>query len=367
MVTMLSPRILAAYGVPVYTTVQNPGEFVITFPQSYHSGFNHGYNVAEAVNFGPVDWLGYGVRGMERYRQFWRTPVFSHDMLLVRLGMDGGVVPPGLWMASTSSGSGSTGSDTKDGVASSGSGSGSGSGTDSNTTTSTPIESAALRLARDRATTALVPVDDSHVSTDTHALLWMKDGLVRLVSEERVLRGYLFYALGIKRARMWVEDTETADLSQQQQRRKSQRDTAVTADGSSGGADAEDATESTPAAKPKSAKSSSSNANAADQPLKRESSRPVRKAAAAVATKQKQEQKKLALANKKRKLASSKQYRATMSGGGRDHASVVAAPPPSSAFGTAPGELDTSVISGSASEEFKYAKERYKPRTRSKL
>lgn len=40
--TMVSPKILLQYGVPVYKAVQMPGEFVITFPRAYHSGFSHG-------------------------------------------------------------------------------------------------------------------------------------------------------------------------------------------------------------------------------------------------------------------------------------------------------------------------------------
>lgn len=44
-------------GVPIVRTDQHAGEFVITFPRSYHAGFNQGYNFAEAVNFCPPDWV----------------------------------------------------------------------------------------------------------------------------------------------------------------------------------------------------------------------------------------------------------------------------------------------------------------------
>ena len=40
--TMFPPNILLHHHVPVYKAVQKPGEFVITFPQAYHSGFSHG-------------------------------------------------------------------------------------------------------------------------------------------------------------------------------------------------------------------------------------------------------------------------------------------------------------------------------------
>ena len=41
----------------IVRTNQHAGEFVVTFPRSYHAGFNQGYNFAEAVNFCPADWV----------------------------------------------------------------------------------------------------------------------------------------------------------------------------------------------------------------------------------------------------------------------------------------------------------------------
>lgn len=42
------------------TALQKPGEFIVTFPGAYHSGFNHGFNIAEAVNFAFEEWLELG-------------------------------------------------------------------------------------------------------------------------------------------------------------------------------------------------------------------------------------------------------------------------------------------------------------------
>lgn len=82
-VTQLSPSILRSEGVPVYRCVQNPGEFVLTFPRAYHAGFNCGFNCAEAVNIAPLDWLPHGHIAMELYREQGRRSSISHDKLLL--------------------------------------------------------------------------------------------------------------------------------------------------------------------------------------------------------------------------------------------------------------------------------------------
>jgi jumonji domain-containing protein 2 len=41
--TMISPSILTKNNITMNYVVQQPGEFVITFPLSYHAGFNTGY------------------------------------------------------------------------------------------------------------------------------------------------------------------------------------------------------------------------------------------------------------------------------------------------------------------------------------
>ncbi|KAK9292509.1 hypothetical protein L1049_020482 [Liquidambar formosana] len=83
LVTQLSPSIVKSEGVPVYRCIQNPGEFILTFPRAYHAGFNCGFNCAEAVNVAPVDWLPHGQNAIELYREQGRKTSISHDKLLL--------------------------------------------------------------------------------------------------------------------------------------------------------------------------------------------------------------------------------------------------------------------------------------------
>lgn len=43
-----------------------------------------GFNCAEAVNFGPPDWLPYGTDRAQKYRGDMKPLTLSHDALLVR-------------------------------------------------------------------------------------------------------------------------------------------------------------------------------------------------------------------------------------------------------------------------------------------
>uniref|UniRef100_A0A671PV63 [histone H3]-trimethyl-L-lysine(4) demethylase n=1 Tax=Sinocyclocheilus anshuiensis TaxID=1608454 RepID=A0A671PV63_9TELE len=87
LVTIMNPNTLMAHGVPIYRTNQCAGEFVITFPRSYHSGFNQGFNFAEAVNFCTVDWMPLGRQCVEHYRLLNRYCVFSHDEMVCNMAM----------------------------------------------------------------------------------------------------------------------------------------------------------------------------------------------------------------------------------------------------------------------------------------
>uniref|UniRef100_A0A669DUB5 [histone H3]-trimethyl-L-lysine(4) demethylase n=1 Tax=Oreochromis niloticus TaxID=8128 RepID=A0A669DUB5_ORENI len=85
LVTIMNPNTLMNNGVPIYRTNQCAGEFVITFPRAYHSGFNQGFNFAEAVNFCTMDWMPLGRGCVDHYRQLNRYCVFSHDEMVCNM------------------------------------------------------------------------------------------------------------------------------------------------------------------------------------------------------------------------------------------------------------------------------------------
>lgn len=46
----MSPKFLRSRGIPVVRTVQEVNDVIITF--GYHSGYNTGFAINEAINFG---------------------------------------------------------------------------------------------------------------------------------------------------------------------------------------------------------------------------------------------------------------------------------------------------------------------------
>lgn len=85
LVTICNPLTLLEDKVPIHKVNQYAGEFVVTFPRAYHTGFNQGLNVAEAVNFAPADWLRLGRNCIDHYASVRRYPVFSHDELICKM------------------------------------------------------------------------------------------------------------------------------------------------------------------------------------------------------------------------------------------------------------------------------------------
>lgn len=83
-ITMTSPAYLISKGITVTKTLQRPGEFVVTFPGSYHAGFSTGLNVGEAVNFMTKSWFDFGFKCQNLYRASrQRIPVFPIEWICV--------------------------------------------------------------------------------------------------------------------------------------------------------------------------------------------------------------------------------------------------------------------------------------------
>ncbi|GKV05577.1 hypothetical protein SLEP1_g17575 [Rubroshorea leprosula] len=82
--TMFPPGILLQHNVPVYRAVQKPGEFVVTFPRSYHAGFSHGFNCGEAVNFAVKDWFPWGAVAGYHYATLGKMVVLPYEELLCK-------------------------------------------------------------------------------------------------------------------------------------------------------------------------------------------------------------------------------------------------------------------------------------------
>jgi hypothetical protein len=81
---LLAPRVLAASGVPLTAVVQEPGTFIVTFPNAYHTAISLGVNCSEFVAFAPPDWLRFGAMSVSKYRHFRKPSSFSHEALVVR-------------------------------------------------------------------------------------------------------------------------------------------------------------------------------------------------------------------------------------------------------------------------------------------
>ena len=77
---MISPKLLASRGVKVQKVVQEERDLIIVFPHAYHAGFNHGFNIAEASNFGSPAWVEHGKRH--------RPCVCSHAKSAIKIDME---------------------------------------------------------------------------------------------------------------------------------------------------------------------------------------------------------------------------------------------------------------------------------------
>ncbi|KAJ6410320.1 hypothetical protein OIU84_007134 [Salix udensis] len=86
--TVMSPEVFISAGVPCCRLVQNAGEFVVTFPRAYHSGFSHGFNCGEAANIATPEWLMVAKDAAIRRASINYPPMVSHFQLLYDLALE---------------------------------------------------------------------------------------------------------------------------------------------------------------------------------------------------------------------------------------------------------------------------------------
>ncbi|XP_028781829.1 lysine-specific demethylase REF6 isoform X2 [Neltuma alba] len=85
--TVISPEVFISAGVPCCRLVQNAGEFVVTFPRAYHTGFSHGFNCGEAANIATPEWLRVAKDAAIRRASINYPPMVSHFQLLYDLAL----------------------------------------------------------------------------------------------------------------------------------------------------------------------------------------------------------------------------------------------------------------------------------------
>ncbi|KAK8488955.1 hypothetical protein V6N13_060925 [Hibiscus sabdariffa] len=86
--TVMSPEVFVRAGIPCCRLVQNVGEFVVTFPRAYHSGFSHGFNLGEASNIATPEWLRVAQDAAIRRASINYPPMVSHFQLLYDLALE---------------------------------------------------------------------------------------------------------------------------------------------------------------------------------------------------------------------------------------------------------------------------------------
>ncbi|KAK9709113.1 hypothetical protein K7432_018632 [Basidiobolus ranarum] len=96
--TMISPKVLTNNSIQVFAIDQQQGEIIVTFPESYHASFSHGFDLGESVNFATSDWHRFGLACVNRYREYHKAPYFSHDNLLVTIAKDDQSIRTAVWL-----------------------------------------------------------------------------------------------------------------------------------------------------------------------------------------------------------------------------------------------------------------------------
>ncbi|GFS79152.1 hypothetical protein NPIL_443911 [Nephila pilipes] len=85
---MVPPELLVEHGASLSRTIQNSGQFVVIFPESFTSTICCGYCVSESVYFAPTMWLDLAVKAFQDIKNSCESPAFSLERLLFSIGND---------------------------------------------------------------------------------------------------------------------------------------------------------------------------------------------------------------------------------------------------------------------------------------
>ena len=74
--TMYNPYRLPT-SLPVYKVAQELGDIIVMFPKAYHSAFNFGFSITEAIDIAAPEWLPYGMEATRAYLDMRRKPLLN--------------------------------------------------------------------------------------------------------------------------------------------------------------------------------------------------------------------------------------------------------------------------------------------------
>ncbi|EPY49703.1 multi-copy suppressor-Chk1 [Schizosaccharomyces cryophilus OY26] len=82
---VLPLQVILANGISVNTFLQYPNEFVITFPDTYYTCLDHGFNISESIPFAVKEWITdkYAQRSFQTYNELCIPTPFSYDHILL--------------------------------------------------------------------------------------------------------------------------------------------------------------------------------------------------------------------------------------------------------------------------------------------
>jgi len=86
---LISPEVIHSNKINLSECIQEEGDFIVTAPGAYHSGFNAGYNCAEASNFLTKDWIPEGRTALKTRCKCDGTTNWSLDVDLCVKAFDG--------------------------------------------------------------------------------------------------------------------------------------------------------------------------------------------------------------------------------------------------------------------------------------